>query len=227
MSSVDVIIPVRDGAAHLAEAIESALGQTLPPARVIVVDDGSADESAEIAEGLGGRVTTLRRPPRGGPAALNAGLEESGAGLVAFLDADDVWHERKLELQTALLEGRPGVHMTFGHLVEFVSPEATGLGLAPAAEPVPGVMKSTLLVRRAALDRVGRFDESYALVDFPEWYARARAEGLVEHVLPDVVARRRLHASNLTRRRKADVHAEYLRAVRADLARRRATEAAS
>lgn len=219
-ATIDVLIPVRDGASFLAQAIESALAQTLPPDRVIVVDDGSADRSAAVAESFGAPVTVLRQPPRGAPAALNAGLAESTAPLVAFLDADDLWLPQRLELQAAVLEREPAVGIVFGHLTEFLDGDVQGV--EARTEPAPGVLKSTALVRRATLDAVGHFDASYSVVDFAEWLARSHDAGVVEHVVPEVVARRRVHGANVTMRRRETLNAEYLRLARAAVTRRRA-----
>jgi glycosyltransferase involved in cell wall biosynthesis len=221
---IDALIAVRDGAPFLAQAIESALAQTLAPDRVIVVDDGSTDDSAEIAERFGTPVTVLRRPPAGAPAALNAALAESTAPLVAFLDADDLWLPRRLELQAAALARRPEIELVYGHVVEFL--DGDGDRLLVRDGPQAGPLKSALLARRSLFDRVGEFDASYAVVDFPEWYARCRAAGAVEELLPDVVAQRRVHGGNVTLQRRDTTHAEYLRLARASLARRRtATDA--
>jgi glycosyltransferase involved in cell wall biosynthesis len=218
--TIDAVIAVRDGARYLPEAIDSVLSQTLPPNRLIVVDDGSSDESAAIAESFGDAVAVLRRPPRGTPAALNVALAESTAPLVGFLDADDVWLADKLERQAAVLAERADVEVVYGHVVEFLDDAPPGL--AARTEPAPGIAKSALLARRSAFDRVGGFDESYAVVDFPEWHARCSDAGVVEHVLAGVVARRRVHGGNVTVRRRDIAHAEYLRLARATLARRRA-----
>ncbi len=218
---IDAIVAVRDGAPYLAAAIESALDQTRPPDRVIVVDDGSSDESAAIAEAFGAPVTVLRRPAAGAPAALNAGLAESDAELVAFLDADDLWLAGKLALQADLLADRPDVELVFGHVVEFGDGDCEGLEIR--TEPAPGMVKSAAMARRSTLDRIGHFDASYAVVDFPEWRARSQDAGVVEHLLPDVVTRRRVHGANVTLQRRETTHAEYLRMARASLARRRAT----
>jgi len=219
-ATIDVLIPVRDGAPFLAQAIESALAQTLPPTRVIVVDDGSEDDSAAIAESFGTPVTALREPPRGAAAALNAGLAESRAPLVAFLDADDLWLPQRLELQAAVLARDPAVGIVFGHLTEFIDGDVRGV--EARTEPTPGVLKSTVLVRRATLDAVGHFDASYSVIDFAEWHARSHTAGVVELVVPEVVARRRVHGANVTLRRRETLNAEYLRLARAAVARRRA-----
>lgn len=221
MERVDVVIPVRDGAPYLAAAIESVLAQTQPAARIIVVDDGSQDDSAAIAERFRAPVTVLRRPAAGAPFALNAGIAASDAPVVAFLDADDLWEPRKLELQLDLLARRPDVELVFGHMTEFLDGDVRGVEARAGA--IAGVGKSTLLSRRTTLDRVGTFDESYAVIDFPEWYSRAQAAGVAEHVIPDVVARRRVHGNNVSLRRKETANAEYLRMARAAVLRRRAS----
>ncbi len=216
---VDAIVPVRDGAPYLAEAIESMLGQTRPPDRVIVVDDGSSDDSAAIAERFGGPVELLRQPPSGGSEALNRGLEASDAPLVTFLDADDLWEPRKLELQLAALAADPALEAVYGHVVEFAD---NGLSDSVARSgAIAGLTKSTLLIRRTAIERVGHFDTGYAVADFPEWYSRCRAAHVSELMLDDVVARRRVHGANVTVRRRDANHAEYLRIARAAIAQRR------
>ena len=87
------VVPVRDGERYLEAALRSLLDQTRPPDELIVVDDGSRDGSASLAEALGARV--LRRPPLGAAAARNAGVRATSADLLAFLDADDLAEPRR------------------------------------------------------------------------------------------------------------------------------------
>lgn len=109
MSSIDVIVPVFNAATYLAEAIDSVLAQTHRVARVIVVDDGSTDDSAAIAEAFGPPVEVIRLDGNHGAArARNAGLAASDAPLVAFLDADDRWLPDKLAAQCAALDAATG-----------------------------------------------------------------------------------------------------------------------
>ena len=97
-------MPVRDGERYLEAALRSLLDQTRPPDELVVVDDGSRDGSAALAEALGVRV--LRRPALGVAAARNAGVAATSADLVGFLDADDLAEPRRLELQVAALAPR-------------------------------------------------------------------------------------------------------------------------
>lgn len=107
MKTVSVIIPAYNHAEFLREAVDSALQQTVPPAQVIVVDDGSTDETPRILAAYGGRIRAIRQPNQGAGAARNAGLAEATGDYVAFLDSDDVWHPRKLERQLARFDADP------------------------------------------------------------------------------------------------------------------------
>lgn len=106
-SSVSVIIPSYNYGRFIAEAIGSALGQSLAPAEIIVVDDGSADDTAEIVAGFGDAVRYIRQENSGVCVARNRGVAESSGELIAFLDADDIWEPTKLEKQAELF-GRDG-----------------------------------------------------------------------------------------------------------------------
>lgn len=98
--SVSVVIPTYNCGRWVVEAVESALGQTVPPAQVIVVDDGSTDDTAERLAPLVARgVEYVHQANTGVSAARNEGVRRAMGEYVAFLDADDVWHPRKLEFQ--------------------------------------------------------------------------------------------------------------------------------
>ncbi len=105
--SVSAVIPCYNGAEFLREAIDSALGQTYPPLDVIVVDDGSTDDSAAIAASYGPPVRVLRQENQGESVARNRGIDEARGDWIAFLDADDYWEPTKLEKQIAA--AAPGV----------------------------------------------------------------------------------------------------------------------
>ncbi len=110
--SVSVLLPVRDAAPHLAACLRSLARQTLTDHEVVAVNDGSRDGSAVLLEDWAARDPRLRvlhLKPSGLVATLNAGLEACRAPLVARMDADDVSHPRRLELQEALLAADPGV----------------------------------------------------------------------------------------------------------------------
>jgi glycosyltransferase involved in cell wall biosynthesis len=219
---ISVVIPVRDGERYIAEALDTVLGQTEPPGEVVVVDDGSTDGTVAAVEAYAPAVRCLARPAEGIGAALNTGISACGGELLAFLDADDLWAERKLELQLRALDGDPAVDLVFGHVEQFVSPELTEEERAKVRlthERAPGLLKGAMLARRPAFDRVGGFGTGWVVADFIDWYGRSEDAGLRSLVLPDVVLRRRIHTANTGLRRK-DARQDYARAM-GDLLRRR------
>jgi len=223
-SGISVVIPVYNGARYLSECIESVCSQTTPVADIIVVDDGSEDETPKVAAGWGDRVR-FERISHGGPArARNHGVRLVTTDVLAFIDSDDIWLPGKLELQMAALSRAAVPAMVFGHMQQFVSndltpEEAAGFKFDPA--PLAGQAPSTLVMRKSDFDRVGPFDESLATGEFIEWSARASDLGIKTLLVPDVVCRRRLHRNNMGRGGAAVHGAGYLRMLKQVLDRRR------
>ncbi|MEM9365517.1 MAG: glycosyltransferase family 2 protein [Planctomycetota bacterium] len=118
--TVSVVIPCYNGSPFLPATLDSVLAQTHSPMEVIVVDDGSTDDSAAIAASYGNPVRVIRQKNQGESVARNLGMDQARGDWVAFLDADDLWNPRKLQAQVDLVE--PGVvcvhtpYRTFGVL---------------------------------------------------------------------------------------------------------------
>ena len=104
---VSVVVPCYNGAKYLRETIQSVLAQDLPVLEIIVVDDGSTDDSADIAESFGAPVRVIRQSNQGESVARNRGIDEARGDWVAFLDADDLWTPDKMAEQAKLMS--PGV----------------------------------------------------------------------------------------------------------------------
>jgi glycosyltransferase involved in cell wall biosynthesis len=110
---VSVVVPCYNREYCLGTAIESALAQHTPPGEVIVVDDGSTDNTAAVAMEFGDKVRLFRLPNRGPGAARNYGIRQARGKWVAFLDSDDVWHRDKLTLQIQALNAFPDAELIF------------------------------------------------------------------------------------------------------------------
>jgi glycosyltransferase involved in cell wall biosynthesis len=222
--AVSVVIAAFDAERYLGDAIETVLRQTRPAGEVIVVDDGSSDRTADIAGGFGDPVTCVHQDRAGVSAALNRGIAMTHGTQLAFLDADDLWTEDKLALQVSALERAPELDMVFGHVRQFHSPELTDEQRARIElreEPVSGICRGAMLIRRDAFLRVGLFAARWTLGEFVDWYARALDASLKSSVLPEVIMHRRLHTAN-SGIREHESRSDFPKIVKAALDRRRA-----
>lgn len=205
--AVAVVIPCFNQAHYLAEAIESVLGQTRPPTELVVVDDGSEDNSYEVA-GRYEAVRRMRQPNEGVAAARNAGWKATTAEYLVFLDADDRLLPEALEVGAAALERRPQVAFVSGF-----SRDVDGAGQVIQGLRQPLVSQdhylrlledcfiwsgSSIVYRRSALQGVGGFDEELFAADDYELYLRlARRFPIFCHEA--VVTDYRRHGTNTTR----------------------------
>jgi glycosyltransferase involved in cell wall biosynthesis len=221
--SVTVMIGVYNGARYLAEAIESVLAQTHPASELIVVDDGSEDESGAIAESYGPPVRCIRQANGGMAASRNRAVGEATGDYFAFLDADDRFRPDKLESQLAVLAEDPELDVVYGHVTEFLSPDldegALELLRAPRHD-LPWPTPNLMLVKRESFFRVGLFSTELKVGIGVDWFARAGECGLKSAVPPIVVLERRLHAENNGIRQRQS-KPQYLHVLKAALDRRR------
>jgi glycosyltransferase involved in cell wall biosynthesis len=227
---ISCIVPVFNGERYLREALDSIFAQTYRCFEVIVVDDGSTDGTASILGSLGERIRSLRQCNQGPAAARNLGVRAAGGELVAFLDADDLWHAQKLARQVARFRARPELQYCVSHAQNFWVPElqaeATKYREHRISQSVPGYVTQTLMARRAVFDIVGLFKATLAHADGTEWFLRAAEFGIAMELLPDVLTYRRLHPQNRSRLLAGRSREEFLEIVKASLDRRRAAKPA-
>jgi len=199
------------------EAIDSALAQTYEDLEVIVVDDGSTDETPEVLASYGDRIRVVTKPNGGVASARNAGIRASSGELLAFLDDDDIWLPEKTAVQAAYMAEHPEIGICYTDCARFNEHGELG---DPDRKPLTGrvftefvenyfIIFSTIVVPRAAIDRVGMFDEEYLRQDDLDFMAR-----ILEHYPAGYVDEK------LIRRRK------YARPITPEQVRRSATEQA-
>lgn len=235
-AAISVVIPVFNGERFIAAAIESVLSQTTSIFEVIVVDDGSTDGTRAVVTGRGDRVRYERQVNAGPAAARNLGIEHARGEFVAFLDADDLWIPEKTALQMARFAERPELVGCAGHVQNFSSssageveragPQLNGLrSSVPESSGLPSkvvTLGSTLIVRRSLFDAVGMLNPAYRHRDLQDLVVRADDRGLTTAILPDVLAQRRIHTTNLSHNRAGADQLELISITRARHARRRA-----
>jgi len=179
---VSVVIPTYNRRDIVPDAIDSVLAQTVPPAQIIVVDDGGRDDTAGRLALYGKGITYHRQDNAGLSAARNKGIHLATQPLIAFLDDDDVWHPRKLELQMRCIEQDQGIDLlgtdcfdwpvlSFPHLAA-----GGNLPIKPVTWEQLAVKTSvticTVLLRRAVIDRVGNFDVTLPSSEDWDWLLR-------------------------------------------------------
>jgi len=209
LSAVSVVIPVYNGEAFIAEAIESVLGQEGPDveiAQVIVVDNNSTDGTLDMVQGLiasryGCRVIAITETRPNAANARNAGARLATGDWLGFLDADDVWLPIKLQRQIEEAREHPEASLFFTlgeefHSASLSAEERASLPCRPTAYPL--LTPSSLLLRREVFERVGELP-SVPGGEFIAWYGWARELGFKEFTVPEVLVRRRIHATNTTR----------------------------
>lgn len=220
---VSVVIPVHNGEKYLAEAICSVLAQSHPRTEVIVVDDGSTDNSATTALAFGPPVRLVQQANLGPAEARNAGVRQAVGDMLAFLDADDLWAPDKLARQIKALHSNPTCEAVVGRVENFLSPELDEMqrrSLMIAVQQGGDVHVGALLIRRVAFERVGYFNVRWRQCDFVDWWGRATQAGLSYAILPGLVLKRRLHGNNLTRLERTSRN-EYVAMLHQHLTRQR------
>jgi glycosyltransferase involved in cell wall biosynthesis len=223
---ISVIIPVYNYERYLGEAIESVLSQTYQDLEVIVVDDGSTDRSGEVAKSFAGRgVRYCQEVHAGIGPARNKGVELAQGEFIAFLDADDRWPLEKIERQLRAFENDPALEMVFGQALQLQNGPAWEAGVRDknltVDGMVPGMVPGTMLIKRDAFDRVGKFQGGLKVGEFIDWYARAVELKVRSLVLPELLLWRRIHDSNQGVRERQSV-TDYARVLKAKLDRKRA-----
>lgn len=211
-ADVDVVIPLFNGVAFVAEAIGSVLRGSVLPRRIVVVDDGSTDNGGEVVRALAQqhpevKIQCFRQQNAGPNAARQHGLKQGDARYVAFLDADDRWAPNKLAQQLALLE-RSNIALVYCGYHEIDAHGADRTEAKVVAPVLRGNVfrqlllenrisgsSSAVLIRRCVLDEVGPFDtDLHGSEDWDMWL-RIAEKHCIDAVPQDLVAIRR-HGSS-------------------------------
>lgn len=193
---ISVIIPCYNSAAFVAATLESVFAQTLLPWEIIVVDDGSTDNTLEVLVGFGDRIRLMRRGNGGPAAARNLGISVAAGDFIAFLDSDDLWGPEKLARQMEEFSRFPEAALVFSEAVMFREEGGVKLPVSRigyTADPTfrqllfgDFIPNSTVVVRRDCLKATGPLDESQELLgaeDYEYWMRialRYRLQGIAE-----------------------------------------------
>jgi glycosyltransferase involved in cell wall biosynthesis len=205
---VSVVIPTYNRAYCLAEAVDSVLAQELRGFELIVVDDGSTDDTPRLLEGYGEAVRTLRRENHGVSAARNAGIAAARAELIAFLDSDDLWLPGKLRRQVEFFTSHPKALICQTEELwvkngRRVNPgkrhrKRGGMIFEPSLD-LCLVSPSAVMARRELFERVGLFDESLPACEDYDLWLRVSCRFPVHLIETPLIVKRGGHADQLSR----------------------------
>lgn len=212
MPRVSIIIPTFNSARFVGRAIDTALSQTYTNYEVIVVDDGSIDETRDVVAQFGDKVRYLYQTNRGASAARNLGLSQTSGEFIAYLDADDMWYPHRLEKQVAFLDAHKEcgvVHSDVTIIDEKDDVIHYRLNLETRRKYPEGyctldllrrchVHMPTVLERRACIERVGHFDERVkSAQDYLHWILVAM-EQMAFGYIAEPLAMYRMTANSLS-----------------------------
>jgi glycosyltransferase involved in cell wall biosynthesis len=223
--TVSVLVPAYNAAHFIRETLDSVFAQTLEPLEVIVVDDGSTDDTDAVLAQYGELIHVIRQENRGCAGAFNTGIRAARGDFVALCPADDIWVPEKLEWQVDALVEHPEVDVVFGHARHF-GLEDSDYRRAPGVGVLDhGVLHRTMfeedlipdptaIVRRRLFDDLGLYREDIAAEDYEFWMRALRA-GATFYYEPRLLAYLRRHENNLSgqllrmRRSNYEIHLMY------------------
>jgi glycosyltransferase involved in cell wall biosynthesis len=205
---ISVIIPAYNSGSFLAEAIESALSQTYRSIEIICIDDGSTDNTRDVALSFGSKVKYVYQDNRGVSAARNAGIRLSQGRFIAFLDSDDKWDSRKLEKQAALFSQNPKFGLVHSDVYYWGPGQDQKTMSQRERQVIDGdcylrlffsnpVITSTVLIRKECIDFVGPFDETLSVSEDWDLWIRISRYFRLAYISEPLVAYR-LHEGSLT-----------------------------
>ncbi|MGB3692449.1 MAG: glycosyltransferase family A protein [Spirulinaceae cyanobacterium] len=219
---VSVIIPVYNGEAFLAEAIANIQQQGHQPLEIIIVDDGSTDQTAKIAAQYQEVVHYIYQANSGPSAARNRGIEIAQGNVITFLDVDDLWPENKLKSQLECLAKNSHVEIVQGKIQHLqIDAESQQSSIYRTLYDI-GVSFNLggAIFRKSVFDRIGLFDESLRYSEDVDWFMRAWEDKVSMIVLEEVMLLYRKHNSNMTNGR--NIHTlDFIKVLKKSLDRRR------
>ena len=213
MPTVDVIVPAYNAAHFLPRALRSVEEQTFQDWRILLVDDGSQDNTAEVVapfrERLGTKLMYIRKENAGLPAARNTAIRHSDAEFLALLDADDVWLPHRLEATLAPFRNRPEVGVVYGFVSRIDAEDRVVQTFATRNKHAEGRIAAyiymrtlnlpcpTLTFRRRCVDEVGLFDETMRATEDRDLWLRI-AQHYEVALAPEIVAYYRISPQGMT-----------------------------
>jgi len=211
---ISIIVPVFNGEAYIADALQSIFEQTYTRFEVLVVDDGSTDNSKNIANSFDIKYSYQKN--QGVAVARNQGIAGAIGEYITFLDQDDTWLPDKLQKQVDLMLSNADLGYVLTHqmlhLVEGAEEGPAWLREKQLNTALIGYLPSALMVRRSVFSKIGIFDPNYKTGSDGEWFFRAKDNHIRMEILQDVLVHRKIHRFNHSNA-VGDTHKEMLKII--------------
>ena len=218
---ISIIIPVKNGTNYLKEAIDGIKKQDMN-VEIIVVDDGSTDNTFELAKSLGCNV--IRNAKSEGPVkAKNKALTVSNGQYIMFHDHDDIMNPDSLKIMYNELATDSTISAVMSKVKDFISPELSERDKQKTIikpEPYYGLFTGAVLMRKEIFDTIGPFDESVTAGEIIDWQTKMDRNGLKIKKLDLVSTNRRIHSSNFGKTQQKTEFKDYATLLRAKLGRK-------
>jgi len=218
---VSVIIPAYNAEKHIRETIESVIAQNYTKIEIIVVDDGSTDNTAEIIKSFP-KINYIFQENQGHGMAKHVGTLHATGELLAFLDADDLWVNHKTQIQVEYLQNNPDLGFVVCQYTQFLDEGTTKPDWLRSEldAPCSAFIPSGLLVRRTVIEDIGGFDPKYKRGNDSDWFFRAKDRKIPMTVIPEVLFKRRIHNENLSHK-PIEMYAELRRVIKSSINRQK------
>ncbi len=216
---VSVIIPSYNYAQFLGDALRSVFEQDYHPMEVIVVDDGSTDETAAVARSFKDVIYSFQSN-KGPAAARNTGIGVAQGDFIAFLDADDLWPQDRLKTQMQYFIANPNTEVVLGRVRYTEMPTNINSFEGPVHTRV-NVNLGSGLFRTSVFDKVGLLDESLRYYEDHDWFLRAREQDVTMIILKQVTLLYRTHLSSHSNTWNKNADPTMIQMLRKSLERRR------
>jgi glycosyltransferase involved in cell wall biosynthesis len=193
---VTCIIPAFNGERYIESAIESVLNQTFKNIEIIIIDDGSTDNTPNLIEKFNGKIRYIRQSNSGSAVARNLGISKASGDFIGFLDSDDMWDKNKILFQLECFENNPGIEACLCN-IKILNEKEKGI-LDDQYVIVTPYTVCSILIKTETVKKVGYFNVNLKFGEDTDWFMRIRKLDIPVKILKDTLVYARLHKDNLT-----------------------------
>ncbi len=193
---VTCIIPVFNSEKYIESAIESVLNQTYKNIEIIVIDDGSTDDTPKLIKQYDGKIRYIRQANSGSAAARNLGISNSSGEFIGFLDSDDMWDKNKITLQLECLENNLRTEVCLCN-IKIINEKGSRIPDDNYVIVTPYSVCS-ILIKTEAIKKVGYFNNNLKFGEDTDWFMKIKEMEIPVKILKDKLVYARLHKDNLT-----------------------------